>query len=421
MILEYRNLQKHHDDAPIADPTQEPDPQLQALPGSRDNLQAELPAQKKTLGLLRLVPRLINERSMYHLASIKTVVAPVWDFFASRMTTRGNPEQQLQSCVLDVMGAWQDELKALVCGTFFMPEAHSPVGLGDEDVQAHTLRLFDLTTQLLKYRAQSLVMEVAEPPGRYAHAASADPDVALSALATMKDSWQTLLEMETAHAQSPKDVLPLQDISWTYKVLIRAMFMAFEADDWAPASIHGQNSLRSLMKALGDSKCIEDAHKEVKTASLGNLNSTMTVGRMMSACIKSNILQQRVVPHVAVSMEDVAKKADTGFRGHKYRNLCESKTCKLAAEMQDIMDPKAWQGTGPSSFFPSAAATQWLFHWPLTKCHNVPLNAGMLSSLVSDVELVSTWRLRNTSLWSLHQPGHSWAGPWSWCRTDAGC
>ena len=119
-----------------------------------------------------------------------------------------------------------------------------------EERQAKAHMLVDAALHLVTRRVESLVVAATEPPWRYAHALSDDPAVAQAAVTQMQQEWQSLQDLEHVMAAAPGSCQPLEAMHWRLRVATRAVFMAYEADQWAWASVGGQALLTACLLIL---------------------------------------------------------------------------------------------------------------------------------------------------------------------------
>eukprot|EP00438_Fugacium_kawagutii_P035086 Skav205139 [mRNA] locus=scaffold3411:179900:184204:- [translate_table: standard] len=375
LIMEHANQQNEQgSDAEVDEGT--------PLEKGGDDDRKQLAALKKRKGTWKLAPSLITGKSMCMKDCIMSIGKATWKNFSQNVRELVSP---LQVKELNIAHAerkfWCFELVEIMESSLeddrLLKHLYPEFQSHDEALLWHC----DLFTKLLETRAMSLAVFHWLPPMTYCHLLSFDPEVRRQAHELALGHWKMLLEAEDAKCAGAL-VKPLETMYWRLNPLVRALFLAFEDDEYKHRVNTPDSSAMRLMvnfaQHLGDSRIVENIHQHGRDLCRASKSNTMTNTSIFSNVLRSGVLEARKVPVVKFTeAEKVIKQWNASNKEpvvHKLRTHHK----KLPLEMQKMMAPKnksaggeQWPSPSPGSLFQSVASTHWLWKYFSTQARDV--------------------------------------------------
>ena len=150
--------------------------------------------------------------------------------------------------------------------------------------------------------------------------------------------------------------------------------------------------LRPMAQHLGDSRVIENVHQHGRDIFRASKANSISNTAIMANVLRSGVLEGRQVPMVkANEYEKAIGPVNVSKEGVRASLRTTNKT--LPKEIQQLMMPKkgghTWPSPSPAALFPSAAATQWLFHFWAAKPQGIGVNEAWVTCLARPGALIA--------------------------------
>lgn len=170
--------------------------------GKQVSAQAELAALKKISGGINLAHSLMSSELRDHIRILSRCTKACWDFYTWHVKEIRTPGDGMRVSLAMADGQWAKDAHLWATLNLSLYDAESLrfmgfTGLEDTSLAQKTLLL---AWHILSHRSWSL-SRYDSPPDQFAHAASADADVAARAMASMRDAWQKLTMLEQCRQQ----------------------------------------------------------------------------------------------------------------------------------------------------------------------------------------------------------------------------
>lgn len=379
----------------IEEPGSEAEVEVEEWPKTKDD-RKELQELKKRKGTWKLAPQLINSRSLCIKDIILSVGKATWQHFSERARNIVTPNHVLEhNIACDKENFWMAELLEMVHTSLYdsrhlqhlLPQFRGH----DQALQWHC----DLLNELLEARSRSLAAFHCMPPNIYHKLLFPLPHVARGAHDKALRHFKILLEAEEA-ALGGAVVKPLDVMYWRLNPLIRCLYLAFEQDERTYSFFTEQSAahklLRPMAQHLGDSRVIENVHQHGRDIFRASKANSISNTAIMANVLRSGVLEGRQVPMVkANEYEKAIGPVNVRKEGVRASLRTTSKT--LPKEIQQLMMPKkgghTWPSPSPAALFPSAAATQWLFHFWAAKPQGIGVNEAWVTCLARPGALIA--------------------------------
>ncbi len=364
------------------------------LPSEKADDRKELQELKKRKGTWKLAPSLINERNIAIKDCVLAVGKASWKHFAERARELLSPDHILEYHIAcSARGFWKAELAEMIQQSLWdaknLEHLVAKWQMHPDALEWHV----DIFEKLLEARSMSLVAFYCMPPALYHHLLSPNPAEARQAHDLALSHYKRILHAEEAEAGGT-NVEPLASIYWRLNPFIRTLYMAYEQDKQLGLVMTGDSKALRLQKVvsrnLGDSRLIENTHQHGRDLYRSSKASSFSNPTIFANALRSGALEERRVPRLRVAEAEKASAAPVKAQCKDGINSSlRSQGHKLPKQMQLLMAPKSkthtWPSPAPSSLFPSAAATTWLFHFYMAE-EGSPLkakgvNAAWLSCL----------------------------------------
>eukprot|EP00438_Fugacium_kawagutii_P020973 Skav206113 [mRNA] locus=scaffold3261:44575:49089:+ [translate_table: standard] len=334
----------------------------------------ELAALKKRKGTWKLAPTLINGKSMCMKDCIMSIGKATWKNFSQNVREIVSP---LQVKEMNIAHAdrrfWCDELVEIMRSSL---EDDRLIKHLYPEFQSHDQALAwhcDLFTKLMETRGMSLAVFHWMPPMTYCHVLSFDPEVRMQAHQLALSHWKIILQAEDAK-QAGAVVKPLETIHWRLNPLVRALFLAFEDDEYKGRVGTADSSAMKMMvnfaQNLGDSRLVENIHQHGRDLCRASKTNSMANTSIFSNVLRSGVLEQKKVPVVKFEDSDKVLKSWTACNKEPVVKKLRTHHKSLPLEMQKMMAPKnksaggeQWPSPSPGSLFQSVASTHWLWKY----------------------------------------------------------
>jgi hypothetical protein len=176
------------------------------------------------------------------------------------------------------------------------------------------------------------MMQYESPPYAYAGVCSEAPHVCQETAQVMQKDAEMLFDFEhLVHLGQPAVARILDAAAEIFSPATRITYATFERDLWKPDSLGGCRHVKTLIKTLPDSKCIEDGHGKLRDLERNQKASRVSRLLRSSTLTKSGILERRLTPNNVVKCHKAAFIKN--MRVDKYRRtslarafVCESKS-----------------------------------------------------------------------------------------------
>lgn len=361
--------------------------EVEELPKSKDD-KRELQELKRRKGTWKLAPQLINARALCIKDIILSVGKATWHHFSERAREIVSPQQVLEHNIACARAKfWMAEILEIVHTSLYdsrhlqhlLPQFRGH----DKALEWHC----DLLSELLQTRSSSLAAFNCMPPNIYHHLLHPLPQVARAAHVQALKHFKILLEAEEA-ALAGVEVKPLAVMYWRLNPLIRCLYLAFEEDERTYSFFTQKSAANKLLRAmaqhLGDSRVIENVHQHGRDIFRASKANSISNTAIMANVLRSGVLEGRQVPMVKASEYEKAI-GPVNVKKESVRASLRTTNKTLPKEIQKLMMPKkagnTWPSPSPAALFPSAAASQWLFHFWELKERGLDVNAAWLTCI----------------------------------------
>ena len=175
----------------------------------------------------------------------------------------------------------------------------------------------------------------------------------------MRRDWRLLNLAE----QSDKCAKIVPDLQFLFSAPVRLSCALFEQSGWDETSVPGTFVLKGVLTVLPDNKIVEDCHQAVRVEAKSHPNQKMTVPRVQSCVMNSNVFSSRKLFHVGklTKEEFVQKWGKRQTADEQYgRKIFSSRYHRLPKSFSNIMKKKSWTSVNEEQYGKSYAAWEWI-------------------------------------------------------------
>lgn len=316
-------------------------------------------------GGLKLLYRALSFHVHEAAHVILMVTRPCWDFYTEQVSDVKTPQDGL-----DQVTAWsqtwnKDKHLIEIAKTMYLwrplkklLQYQNLEGRLDEDDLATSV--FTLAASVLSRRLWSM-SRYSTPPECYAGLLSADNGMRQSSMEAMRNDWELLSAAE--HSATCSTIV--KDLQFLFSGPVRLACSLFEQSQWDSVNIcqRGTIVLKAVLMVLPDNKIVEDGHGSVRKECKSHPNMKMSIPRMQSCLMTSNIFSSRDLPHPALLSKEqfLAKWGHRQSKNAKYGHKTFSvRHHMLPEQFSSIMGKKTWTTLSEDQYGRSFAAWHWL-------------------------------------------------------------
>ena len=166
-------------------------------------------------------------------------------------------------------------------------------------------RIWSFVMHVIEARLQSTSWHQHGWPGSFA--LIMDPQLAMEGCRATAEAWEVFTTAESFACERPGVHHLLQEVYWLRWTINQVTFRGLAHNGWQPTTQVRQHVQR-LFGGLGDTKLIEDSHKEIRSQEDEQTNQAINSQRVFHTLTRSVALSARGLPHVELSEDDWQQK-----------------------------------------------------------------------------------------------------------------
>ena len=220
-------------------------------------------------------------------------------------------------------------------------------------------RIWSLLLHVIEARLHSTGWHEHGWPGRFAKVL--DPEQSMEGCRDAEEAWEAFCTCEALASERPGIDRLLKEIYWLQWTVNQVTFRGMAHHGFKPAPSVLEH-LERLFGGLGDTKLIEDTHKEVRSQEDQQSNQSITQLRVFHTLTRGMALNARGINHVKVEQDDWQASAPTR---PITKQLYHSESTKLPTEWgcEKVLAPsrsRSWTSKSPAGSRASIGAAQAL-------------------------------------------------------------
>ena len=326
--------------------------------------QEQLRRLKAASGGFKLAHKVMSDDLYMHCKILFCVGQPAWRHHVYKVEKVLTPLDGLSFLTKQSLGAWRDELVAILEATFASTanlqywKVHHASHL-DDDAILVCEHAAVLGIHLVSNRAWSKFLDVSIPPQSYAAILLPACDPRDERMRQMKCDWRVIMDLEARSLTDLSSAALRQELFWADFTPVRLMYMLFERGAWDPDFPPARDFLRALLEVLPDSRVVEEHHEKLRDMSRSCKHNVTTRVARMQSCRSAGVLERRGINAVSVSndqfVDEYRRPVDIN------RLAFESANRSLNQGWEDLKLPgvRHWASPTPNSSRHTAAAWHW--------------------------------------------------------------
>ena len=316
------------------------------------------------LGGLKLLHRALSFVNHECAHVVLLVSRPCWTWYTEQVSEIKTPQQGLEQLMSWALSWYKDDHLLAIVKTMYdwrslkkLVNYQVHENRGDDEDELATL-VFKYASNILSRRLWTM-SRYGTSPECFVGLLMSCVDHRHEAMDMMRKDWRLLNLAEQSH----KCVKILPDLQFLFSAPVRLACALFEQSGWNETSVPGIFVLKAILKVLPDNKIVEDCHQAVRVEAKSHPNQKMTVPRVQSCVMNSNVFSSRELFHVGklTKEEFIQKWGKRQTADEQYgRKTFASRYHRLPKSFSNIMKKKSWTSVNEEQYGKSYAAWHWI-------------------------------------------------------------
>ena len=248
---------------------------------------------KGDLGGLKLLHRALTYVNHETACIMLLVSRPCWTWYTEQISEIKTPQEGVEQLMTWALSWYKDAHLLAIVKTLYdwrslkklvYYQVHQ--GRTDDDDLAATV--FKYASNVLSRRLWTM-SRYGTAPECFVGLVSSCVDHRQEAMRVMRRDWRVLNLAE----QSDKCAKIVPDLQFLFSAPVRLSCALFEQSGWDETSVPGTFVLKGVLTVLPDNKIVEDCHQAVRVEAKSHPNQKMTVPRVQSCVMNSNVFSAR--------------------------------------------------------------------------------------------------------------------------------